>query len=852
MLLATPMRGLAISNTNNGIQSVDPITDPVYTIDALPFPDSQPIRIAIYFEPNLTTPAYDTSSGDISNNVTNLVDILSANPLIDATIVNVHDIYNHILNTATFDVFAIVDNNPRENITNMVTEFWLAGGGILAFDGTASFLNYAGILPIEAIGTDGYGVYWNYDTDEYDIVTRHPVSKAYSLATTIPTENTFYYCSWDWTALSGTAIAGDLIPIAQGSNPNDISVLAYDPSDRGGKVVSIGFDLNHEVISLLDELILDAVDWLVPKPKGKIVFDLTHKPRLGVDDWDTLATIPDYYYSMRDHLVSNGYTFDKLYPEVVGDNFTLGKLAPYDMLIVVAPDYGYSTGDKQAIEAWVSDGGTILAMTEAPFGSFEDPGIEMDSLLNPFGLSIVTGVAATATILDQIIHPTTEGCQFGIQLGSYGYINVTNDAYPIWYDGPNMNIVTAASEYGEGRVIYHSDINTFDINNLAAARNDYFIVSIANWLTAAKAKVLIYSDWLAFTDLTTSPLALALNDLGVKYQLTGDYTTPFFTYFNLSFTRENWDLIIIDNPSAGGITAYFDALSDYIDSGGHLIMSYYDVDQYSTNPFWAKLGFKYNESFTDEPPLYIWDTEHPIFNQPHDYGASSFVVGAPYTDDGDKLTVFPNATAIAGWTATEEDDNALIVLRNDERTLFNSYLIDEFDGDEDDSTYRDSFELWKNEIAFMLRPKLDVIISVPSSATLSNTIPIEAEITNVGLSDCPIGYLDITLPVGLSTTDDLSQSYNIPRGATEIISWAITSSVVNNYTISFEAIYRGYFGTEYSSGPLDFDLTINAAPPGLDIPWWYYVIGGGALLLIILIIVIAVSVSKKKRAGSTR
>ena len=150
-MLATPMRGLATNNTNNGIQSIDPITDPVYTIDALPFPDSQPIRIAIYFEPNLTTPAYDTSIGDISNNITNLVDILSANPFIDVTMVNVHDIYNHVLNTANFDVFAMVDNNPKENITNMVTEFWLAGGGILAFDGTASFLGYAGIIPIEAL-----------------------------------------------------------------------------------------------------------------------------------------------------------------------------------------------------------------------------------------------------------------------------------------------------------------------------------------------------------------------------------------------------------------------------------------------------------------------------------------------------------------------------------------------------------------------------------------------------------------------------------------------------------------------------------------------------------------------------
>ncbi|MHA2396963.1 MAG: hypothetical protein ACXAC0_09690, partial [Candidatus Thorarchaeota archaeon] len=61
-------------------------------------------------------------------------------------------------------------------------------------------------------------------------------------------------------------------------------------------------------------------------------------------------------------------------------------------------------------------------------------------------------------------------------------------------------------------------------------------------------------------------------------------------------------------------------------------------------------------------------------------------------------------TAIAGSTATEQDGNAYIVLSNVYQTLYNGYLIDACTGDEDDSTYRDSVELWQNEIAFMLNP----------------------------------------------------------------------------------------------------------------------------------------------------
>ena len=71
------------------------------------------------------------------------------------------------------------------------------------------------------------------------------------------------------------------------------------------------------------------------------------------------------------------------------------------------------------------------------------------------------------------------------------------------------------------------------------------------------------------------------------------------------------------------------------------------------------------------------------------------------------MTVTGGATPLAGFTATPQADNALISLSADERVLYNGYLFDEMDGDLDDSTYSDRFELWQNEIAFMLRPTID-------------------------------------------------------------------------------------------------------------------------------------------------
>jgi hypothetical protein len=75
-----------------------------------------------------------------------------------------------------------------------------------------------------------------------------------------------------------------------------------------------------------------------------------------------------------------------------------------------------------------------------------------------------------------------------------------------------------------------------------------------------------------------------------------------------------------------------------------------------------------------------------------------------FGDDGDRLTVLEGFTALAGSSASVQDGNAFIVMSNDYQTLYNGFLIDGARSDEDDSTYRDSVELWENEIVFMLNP----------------------------------------------------------------------------------------------------------------------------------------------------
>lgn len=165
----------------------------------------------------------------------------------------------------------------------------------------------------------------------------------------------------------------------------------------------------------------------------------------------------------------------------------------------------------------------------------------------------------------------------------------------------------------------------------------------------------------------------------------------------------SWELLIINLVNYGFADSVFDNVIEFVDAGGHLLMSSYVVGSNPTHPIWYTLGFAYASQFPNNDPFYVWDDTHPIFNTPYDYDATLFQPFLFYSDDGDLLTVYDNATALAGYTASESDDNAVIVLRNDKRTLYNGFILDELSGDNNFNGFEDRIELWTNEIAYMLK-----------------------------------------------------------------------------------------------------------------------------------------------------
>ena len=90
------------------------------------------VRIAIYDEPDISYPSY-TSVGFLTNNHT-LINSIFNSAGYDVSYLSTADIYNHKLMTASYDVFVLNDNVPRDNITDYVMEFWFGGGSLLTFD----------------------------------------------------------------------------------------------------------------------------------------------------------------------------------------------------------------------------------------------------------------------------------------------------------------------------------------------------------------------------------------------------------------------------------------------------------------------------------------------------------------------------------------------------------------------------------------------------------------------------------------------------------------------------------------------------------------------------------------------
>ncbi|MBY9009762.1 MAG: hypothetical protein KGD74_07855 [Candidatus Lokiarchaeota archaeon] len=649
------------------------------------------VRVAIYDDANVTRPSY-ASAALLTNNYSNIQTALLAAGY-EVTPLTTNQIYNHELKNARYDVFIMADHLPKTNITNYVKEYWLGGGTLLSMDSALNYICYAGILPPESAGDDGNGIYWTYQFSSVQNITmRHPISKSYAVNDSFTIDGLQSSATFSWSALQGTSIASELVKIAtKPGSPDAATVVAYDPQSGGGRVVHLPSP--RELGD--DAILIDALDWLCPRPKGRILFDLSHFPYYGIDAWDLpYADYAPRYEILRNNLVNRSYTIDKLYPSAIG-NLTSSNLAPYDVLFLALSNVNFTASEITAVTNWINNGGSLLLTGETT--GLNEYNLRVNDLLVNFDLKMNTTASGSGTATYTVAHPTLEGCS-QISTSAPGKIVYDGEAFPIWGADAD-NIFVAGQEYGNGRILLFSDLAPLRDSSIMSFDNLQYAINAVNWLTSGNAGVLVYVDEPISPNYYRTPVTNALNELGINFYLTFKDE-----YLNLSLNLYNWELVVIDNPIYDIVPSVLTEVHNFVKGGGRLIMSSYRVNYYITHPLWAGLGFAYDQDQPDTSSLYIWDAAHPIFNTLIGYGAARFDPVEDYGNEGDLLMVYPNATALAGYTASETENNTNIVLGNNGNTLYNAYLIDQFSGDLDDSTYADNIELWINEITYMLRP----------------------------------------------------------------------------------------------------------------------------------------------------
>jgi thermitase len=199
--------------------------------------------------------------GGASNDYQTLVDALNARGFYAEALTN-EEIMNGAL--SNFDVFVMVDNVPSESAVPFVVDFWQRGGGLIGFDSAICFFCYAGVLPSESVGYNGYGAYWDYGTSPLTMISAvHPVTEGYTVGQII--SGTGGDAEYKVDALNGNSTLPYYTKLAENLfYSNGACVSAFEPPTCG-KVVHI-WDAQHWSNGNIQLMILNALQWAT-KPR---------------------------------------------------------------------------------------------------------------------------------------------------------------------------------------------------------------------------------------------------------------------------------------------------------------------------------------------------------------------------------------------------------------------------------------------------------------------------------------------------------------------------------------------------------------------------------------------------------
>jgi uncharacterized protein (TIGR03382 family) len=180
------------------------------------------------------------------------------------------------------------------------------------------------------------------------------------------------------------------------------------------------------------------------------------------------------------------------------------------------------------------------------------------------------------------------------------------------------------------------------------------------------------------------------------------------TRLGLTFTRarvadfdtllrgSRWDLVVVDLPSSEPAGAWQGALADHITAGGRAIHSQWNILSVMTLP----ASYQVTVATThDAVALHRWSSD-PLFSSPQTVPDHLTMLTDLWGTNGFFLEPAAGARAAAGSTMMPTANQALIVVGNSGRTIFNGFLFDDYGAfDTDTDGIPDITELLMNEIA---------------------------------------------------------------------------------------------------------------------------------------------------------
>lgn len=184
---------------------------------------------------------------------------------IEPIIVTNDDIISGTLDTLT--ILILIDNLPSDSASGIIGNWCLSGGNILSFDSSICLLNYEGLLPAEAAGTNGKDLYWDYNSvvNGYVRNNLHPIMAGYTLGSELTgsSSNARYFN----TAIEGTSAEPYYTSLVEPETDNTYSFISVFDNPAMGKIVQIWIS-DHWANEEFHQMILNTLDWFADSATG--------------------------------------------------------------------------------------------------------------------------------------------------------------------------------------------------------------------------------------------------------------------------------------------------------------------------------------------------------------------------------------------------------------------------------------------------------------------------------------------------------------------------------------------------------------------------------------------------------